>query len=237
MQRGTWGYISLSRPHWSVEESRIQLYMKCPTCGNGSPENAQFCAGCGAKLDEASSSDATSNPRPFPDILLIAIRIVLIAIGLGLALLLLTDETINQTIIPWLGASFLIAGLFIFPRQANQRGAIKVWLLGGLTGSVTGLLYFLANFFFDPNSYLSLGIALITTAVVAVLLAKATDSKIIILVVVAYLTLAAVFDWYRFYLDPDIWVLVRDARVGFVAGFVWITPFAIWALVSRGRTS
>ena len=84
-----------------MDESRIQLYMKCPTCGDGSPENAQFCAGCGAKLDEASSSDATSNPRPF----------------------------------------------------------------------------------------------------------------------------------------PDIWVLVRDARVGFVAGFVWITPFAIWALVSRGRTS
>ena len=127
--------------------------MKCTGCGNDNPENAQFCAGCGANLDEASSSVATSNPRPFPAILLIAIRIVLIAIGLGLALLLLQDETFNQTIIPWLGAPFLIAGLFIFPRQANQRGAIKVWLLGGLTGSVTGLLYFLATFFLVGDSF------------------------------------------------------------------------------------
>ena len=210
--------------------------MSCPACGSDNAEDAQFCAGCGAKLDEASSSDATSNPRPFPAILLIAIRIVLIAIGLGLALLVLQDDTFYQTIIPWLGALFLIAGLFIFPRRANQKGAIKVWLLGGLTGSATGLLYFLATFFFDPNSYLSAGIALITTAVVAVLLAKATDSKIIILVVVAYLTLAVpVFQYWR--TDPDVWVVVRDATVGLEAGFVWITPFAVWALVSRRKTS
>ena len=211
--------------------------MNCPACGRDNAEDAQFCAGCGAKLDEASSSDATSNPRPFPAILLIAIRIVLIAIGLGLALLVFQDDTFYQTIIPWLGALFLIAGLFIFPRRSNLKGAIKVWLLGGLTGSATGLLYFLATFFFDPNSYLSAGIALITTAVVAVLLAKATDSKIIILVVVSYLTLAIVFEWSRFSLDPDVWVVVRDARVGFEAGFVWITPFAVWALVSRRKTS
>ena len=210
--------------------------MNCPACGSDNAEYAQFCAGCGAKLDEASSSDATSNPRPFPAILLIAIRIVLIAIGLGLALLVLQDDTFYQTIIPWLGALFLIAGLFIFPRRANQKGVIKVWLLGGLTGSATGLLYFLATFFFDPNSYLSAGIALITTAVVAVLLAKATDSKIIILVVVSYLTLAVpVFLYWR--TDPDVWVVVRDATVGLEAGFVWITPFAVWALVSRRKTS
>ena len=77
---------------------------------------------CGAKLDGASSSDATSNPRSFPAILLIAIRIVLIAIGLGIALVVLEDDTFNQTIIPWLGALFLIAGLFIFPRRG-----VKVW--------------------------------------------------------------------------------------------------------------
>ena len=51
--------------------------MNCPACGSDNGEDAQFCAGCGAKLDEASSSVATSNPRPFPAILLIAIRIVL----------------------------------------------------------------------------------------------------------------------------------------------------------------
>jgi hypothetical protein len=80
------------------------------------------------------------------------------------------------------------------------------------------------------------GIALITTAVVAVLLAKAIDSKIIILVVVAYLTLAVpVFQYWR--TDPDVWVVVRDATVGLEAGFVWITPFAVWALVSRRKTS
>ena len=52
--------------------------MKCQTCGDDNPEQAQFCAGCGAKLDEASSSDATSNPRPFPASLLIAIRKVIL---------------------------------------------------------------------------------------------------------------------------------------------------------------
>ena len=52
--------------------------MKCPACGNYNPVNAQFCTGCGgAKLDEASSSDATANPRPFSANLIIAIRIVL----------------------------------------------------------------------------------------------------------------------------------------------------------------
>jgi len=52
--------------------------MNCPACGSDNAEDAQFCAGCGAKLDEASSNDATSNPRPFPAILLIAIRKVIL---------------------------------------------------------------------------------------------------------------------------------------------------------------
>jgi len=35
------------------------LDMKCPTCGNDNPENAQFCGGCGATLSASPVSGST----------------------------------------------------------------------------------------------------------------------------------------------------------------------------------
>ena len=36
--------------------------MECPTCGNGNPENAQFCGGCGANLISGEASVGTELP-------------------------------------------------------------------------------------------------------------------------------------------------------------------------------
>ena len=213
--------------------------MNCPACGSDSAEDAQFCAGCGAKLDEASSSDATSNPRPFPAISLIAIRIVLIVIALGIALVVLEDDTYNQTIIPWLGALFLIAGLFIFPRRANQKGAIKgtlvkairVWGGGGLTGLVVGPALYFVDSLLGDLAY----VVLVLPAFIGIIVASVFRVRKRVLVTVGYLTLLFVMGWdlgsggFNLSYEQRNLSAYSFLRVGLVWGLVWSTPFALWA--------
>jgi hypothetical protein len=209
--------------------------MNCPACGRDNAEDAQFCAACGAKLNEASSSVATSNPRPFPATLLIAIRIVLIAIGLGIALVALEDGTFNQTIIPWLGTPFLIAGLFIFPRRANQKGAIKVILVKAIrvlgSGSLTGLGVAPAYYLLQEMAY---GL-LVLPAFIGIIVASVFRVRKRVLVTVGYLTLLSVASWD---LGTGGFNLTHEQRnlsvysflsVGLVWGLVWSIPFALWA--------
>ena len=219
--------------------------MKCPTCGNDNPEDALFCAGCGAKLDEASSSDARSNPRPFPANLLIAIRIVLIVIALGIALVALEDDTYNQTIIPWLGALFLIAGLFIFPRRGvkiweqtvrnalrvnnvqmiHGVKAIRVW--GG--GSLTGLVVGSALYFVDSQ------LSFVLPAFIGIIVASVFRVRKRVLVTVGYLTLLSVLAWdlgsggFNLSYEQRNLSAYSFLSVGLVWGLVWSTPFALWA--------
>ena len=205
--------------------------MNCPACGSDNGEDAQFCAGCGAKLDEASSSVATSNPRPFPAILLIAIRIVLIAIGLGIALVILEDDTFNQTIIPWLGALFLIAGLFIFPRRGvkvweqtvcNAPGVANVQMVQGVKairvwggGSLTGLGVAPAYYLLQEMAY---GL-LVLPAFIGIIVASVFRVRKRVLVT----------GGFNLTFEQRNLSAYSFLRVGLVWGLVWSTPFALWA--------
>lgn len=118
---------------------------------------------------------------------------------------------------------------------------IKIWLIGGLTGSGTGLLFFLATLMLSIDGELTLielGIALIMPGIVAYLFAKATNLKSIYLLIVAYLTvvipvLFAVFGAG----DPDVEVAAMIAVLGLVGGLVWSIPFALWAYMKREKAN
>ena len=118
--------------------------------------------------------------------------------------------------------------------------AIKIWWAGGITGSGTALLFFLATLILSIDGELTLpefGIALIAPAIVAVLVARATNSKIVILLIVAYLTLVIPLLGPLFGApDPDVRVAATLAMLGLVGGLVWSTPFALWAYMKRGTS-
>ena len=117
--------------------------------------------------------------------------------------------------------------------------AIKIWLVGSIAGSSTALLFFLATLILSIDGELTLlefGVALITPAIVAVLVAKATNSKIVILLIVAYLTLVIPVLGPLFGApDSDVRVAARLVMLGLVGGLVWSTPFAFWAYMRRGK--
>ena len=117
--------------------------------------------------------------------------------------------------------------------------SIKIWLVGSIAGSGTALLFFLATLILSIDGELTLlefGVALITPAIVAVLVAKATNSKIVILLIVTYLTLVIPVLGPLFGgPDPDVRVAATLVMLGLVGGLVWSTPFALWAYVRRGK--
>jgi len=117
--------------------------------------------------------------------------------------------------------------------------AIKIWLIGGLTGSATGLLFFLATLILSIDGELTLiefGIALITPGIAAFLFAKATNLKLIYLLIVAYLTLVIPVLGPVFGAgDPDVTVAAMIAVLGLVGGLVWSMPFALWAYMKREK--
>ena len=117
--------------------------------------------------------------------------------------------------------------------------AIKIWLVGSIAGSSTALLFFLATLILSIDGELTLlefGVALITPAIVAVLVAKATNSKIVILLIVAYFTLGIPILGPLFGgSDPDVRVAATLVMLGLVGGLVWSTPFALWAYMRRGK--
>ena len=149
--------------------------MKCSTCGSDNPENAQFCAGCGATLG------ATTTRR--------------------------------------------------------IRRAIKVWLVGGLTGLVTGLSFILVHDALTTDLMFDLwefAVALATPALIAALVSIATRSRIVILLAVAYLTLLIPVLGASFGASGSepLW---QFGALGLVGGLAWSSPFALWVLVRKRR--
>ena len=72
------------------------------------------------------------------------------------------------------------------------RRAIKIWLVGGLVGLVTGLSFNLVEDALTTDGMFDLwefGVALVVPLLIAVLVALATRSRIGILLAVAFLTL------------------------------------------------
>ena len=111
--------------------------------------------------------------------------------------------------------------------------SIKIWLVGGITGTFTSLFFHLAILILSIDDEIGLSegaIALITPAIVAVLVARATNSKTITLLIVAYLTLAVpILGSIVGDSDFDIGVLGVLVALGLVGGLVWSTPFALLA--------
>jgi len=115
------------------------------------------------------------------------------------------------------------------------RRAIKVWLVGGLVGLGTGLAFIMVHDALTTDLIFDLwefGVALVTTALIAVLVALVTRSRIVILLAVAYLTLLIPVLGPAFggTGSEPTWAF---GALGLVGGLVWSTPFALWALLRR----
>ena len=115
------------------------------------------------------------------------------------------------------------------------RRAIKVWLVGGLAGLSTGLLFIIVHDALTTDLMFDLwefGVALVTPALIAVVVARVTRSKIVILLAVAYLTLLIPVLGPAFggTGSEPIWAF---GALGLVGGLVWSTPFALWSLLRR----
>ncbi len=120
-------------------------------------------------------------------------------------------------------------------RVYKDRREIKVWLVGGLTGLVTGLSFILVHNALTTDLMFDLwefGVALATPALIAVVVALATRSGIVMLLAVAYLTLLIPVLGPAFggSGSEPLWLF---AALGLVGGLVWSTPFALWQLKRR----
>jgi len=121
---------------------------------------------------------------------------------------------------------------------ATARGfgrAIKVWLVGGLVGLVTGLSFNLVEDALTTDGMFDLwefAVALVSPALIAALVAIATRSRTVILLAVAYLTLLIPVLGASFGASGSepLW---QFAALGLVGGLVWSTPFALWQLTRR----
>ena len=115
------------------------------------------------------------------------------------------------------------------------RRAIKVWLVGGLVGLGTGLSFIMVHdalttdLMFDLGEF---GVALVTPALIAVVVSLATRSKIVMLLAVAYLTLLIPVLGPAFggTGSEPIWAF---GALGLVGGLVWSIPFSLWQLKRR----
>ena len=121
------------------------------------------------------------------------------------------------------------------PTGRRISRAVKVWLVGGLIGLLTGLSFILVNDALTTDEMFDLwefAVALITPALIAALVAIATRSRIVMLLVVAYLTLLIPVLGASFGASGSepLW---QFAALGFVGGLVWSTPFALWQLTRR----
>ena len=113
--------------------------------------------------------------------------------------------------------------------------AIKVWLVSGLVGLGTGLSFIMVHDALTTDLMFDLwefGVALVTPALIAVVVALVTRSRIVILLPVAYLTLLIPVLGPAFggTGSEPIWVF---GALGLIGGLVWSTPFASWALLRR----
>ena len=107
--------------------------------------------------------------------------------------------------------------------------------MGGLTGLGTSLSFNLVHDALTTDHMLDLwefGVASVSPALIAALVALATRSKVVILLAIAYLTLLIPVLGASFGASGSepLW---QFAALGLVGGLVWSTPFALWQLTRR----
>jgi hypothetical protein len=118
---------------------------------------------------------------------------------------------------------------------------MKLWLFGGITGTLTSIVFFLSTQILSLDGELELFefvIALITPGIVAFIIAKVTKSRTVILFIVAYCTLiipvlGALFGAPNL----DIQVIASLALLGLAGGIVWSTPFVLWMYIRHKEAS
>lgn len=112
----------------------------------------------------------------------------------------------------------------------NWVTAIKSWMLFGLTGLVSTLVFKLTHDVFTSDSNFSLwefAISLIVTGSVALLISKISHSKSVFLLVVTYMTLlipvlGALFGSSG---SEPLW---QFGLLGLFGSLFWSVPFSIW---------
>ena len=110
--------------------------------------------------------------------------------------------------------------------------------MGGLVGLGTGTSFIMVHDALTTDLMFDLwefGVALVTPALIAVVVALVTRSRIVILLAVAYLTLLIPVLGPAFggTGSEPIWAF---GALGVVGGLVWSTPFALWTLLRRGSS-
>ena len=121
---------------------------------------------------------------------------------------------------------------------ATDRGSerpIKVWLVGGLVGLVTGLSFTLVEDALTTDLMFDLwelGVALVVPLLIAVLVALVTRSRIGILLAIAFLTLLMPVCGASFGASGSepLW---QFAALGLVGGLFWSIPFSLVQLLKR----
>ena len=112
----------------------------------------------------------------------------------------------------------------------NWATAIKDWLLFGLTGTVSTLVFKLTHDLFSSDSDFSLwefGISLIIAGSVSLFISKLTHSKGGFLLIVTYMTLlipvlGALFGSSG---SEPLW---QFGLLGLFGSLFWSVPFSIW---------
>ena len=112
----------------------------------------------------------------------------------------------------------------------NWITAIKNWMLFGLTGLVSTLVFKLTHDVFTSDSNFSLwefAISLIITGSVSLLISKLSHSKSVFLLVVTYMTLlipvlGALFGSSG---SEPLW---QFGLLGLFGSLFWSVPFSIW---------
>lgn len=116
---------------------------------------------------------------------------------------------------------------------------IKLWLFGGITGTLTSMAFFLFTQILSLDGKLGLfefAIALTAPGIVAFIISKATKSRTGILFIVAYCTLAIPVLGALFGApDLDIQVIISLALLGLVGGIVWSAPFVLWMYIRQRK--
>jgi hypothetical protein len=128
------------------------------------------------------------------------------------------------------GKFCIACGISLSASTAGGFGtAIKVLVVGGITGIGTSLLFIMVHEALTTDSMFDLwefGVALVSPALIASLVALTTSSKVSILLAIAYLTLLipVVGAFFGSSGSEPLW---QFAALGLVGGLVWSIPFSL----------
>ena len=111
--------------------------------------------------------------------------------------------------------------------------AIRIWVTGGIAGSVTSLSFILIHNALTVDSMFELwelGIAIISATLIIAAVTLIIRSKIYIALPVAYMTLLmpVIGAFFGSSGSEPLW---QFAVLGMAGGLAWSTPFSLWTLV------